>query len=211
MQTKREPYLERALASFILATIMFIGFFAAAYSVSYINYQIISSQNTLILASITELDKVLAEFKCEQELLVSSSERLDEVASKITLLEKRFGKKDSRVLEQKKLYSELEYRHYQITLNFNGACDSSYVTALFFYSNINGLEEFQSERMGFILTAFEREDADRVMIYSFDYDLESETIASLVKEYNITEVPSVVVDNKVIYVRNLRDVEPYLN
>jgi|SRR3989338_7502096 len=207
---KRELYLSRYIASFIISTFVFLMFFLIANSVSYLNYREISSENNLILQSISHFDGVLSEFTCNEGLLIDSSDKLDRVASKLTLLEKRFGKKDSRVLEQKKLYSELEYRHFNIVEKFNSVCNNSYVTVLFFYSNLNDRES-ESERMGFILTAFEREDADNVMIYSFDYDLNTSVTASLVMTYNVTRVPVAIVNGRdALYVRNIRELERYL-
>ena len=112
----RPPYLKKTFLSFFLATVLFILIFLAAYGVSYVNYKGISSENNIIEQSLIDLDSFLNGVSCTDELLVESSKRLDAVGSKINLLEKRFGKNDDRVLEQKKLYTDLEIKHFQIIL-----------------------------------------------------------------------------------------------
>ena len=211
MQPKREFLLTRYIAAFLIATFAFIMFFIFGNAISYINYQSISQEQGLIEQSIESIDKALLDFSCNPDLLVESSEKLDNVASKLTLLEKRFGKRDERVLEQKKLYSELEYRHLNLTRGFNEQCGSSYVMVIFFYSNLNGAKESESERMGYILTAFERRQAERIMIYSFDYDLDYELIKQLIARYGVASAPIVIVDNDSIYVRNIDELEKYID
>jgi hypothetical protein len=210
MQPNREFFAWRLMVSFLLATLVFILFFAFAYLISYINYQQLTSQNNLIEKTVSEFDGVLANFTCDDAKLLEASGKLDTVADKLTLLEKRFGKQDKRVLEQKKIYSELEYRHFKITERFNKECNGTYVRVLFFYSNIGSIKESESDRVGFILTAFERENADRVMIYSFDFDLNSSVIKNITEYYHVTSVPRVVIGNDQFYPKRIDQLEQYV-
>lgn len=206
----RDVFLVRILASFIIATAVFVGFFALAYSISYHGYQLLSHENTALNVTISEFDGVLAHFSCDNKKLLMVSQEFDNAADKLTLIEKRFGKRDERVLAQKQIYSELEYRHFLIVQRFNTECNSTYVPVLFFYSNFDE-DEDESSRMGFILTTFEHEDPGRVMIYSFDYHLDSPVIAHLIEAYNVTSIPSVSVNfSRPFYLHNLDELEQYV-
>lgn len=207
----RELFGRRVLAAFFIASFLFIALFSIAYGVAYWNYQVLSEQTNSLLISINRLDHILADFTCDDSLLVSSSSVFDQAALKLGLLERRFGKQDSRVLEQKKLYSELQYRHWAITRQFNEQCHRDFIPVLFFYSNLNDAIEDQSERVGFILTSFERTDSNRIMIYSFDAYLDSRIVENLTRSFNITSVPVVVVrDGGPLEIHNLRDLMQYV-
>lgn len=205
----RELFGRRILAAFLLSSFLFTLIFIGAYGVSYWNYQSLSHQTNILEDSITKLDSIIARFDCDDSLLISSSDIFEQAAFRLTLLEKRFGKNDARVLKQKELYTELQYRHFLITKKFNDQCNSSFFPLFFFYSNVGDLEE-ESERMGFILTAFEREDAERIVIYSFDFNLDSSVISLLRQTHNVTRAPYVVVNEKNgLYVRSIEDLASY--
>lgn len=206
----REFFAWRIVASFLLATSAFILLFGLGYYVSYINYQQVSSENNLIQESVNDFERVLENFSCDSSKLIDSSNKLDVVADKLTLLENRFGKKDSRVLEQKKLYSELEKRHFDITSRFNNECDANYLQVLFFYSNRDDAKEYESDRFGFILTTFEREDADRIIIYSYDVDLDSDVVKNLVSKYGVDSAPIVIIGNESFYLSRINQLDRYL-
>lgn len=206
----RELFGRRILAAFFISSFLFAAIFIGAYGISYWNYQRLSYQTNILENSVGRLDGIIARFECDDSLLISSSDIFEEAAFRLTLLEKRFGKNDVRVLEQKKLYTELQYRHFLITKKFNDQCNGSFLPLFFFYSNLEDREE-ESERMGFVLTTFERQDAERIVIYSFDFNLDSSIISLLRQNHNITRAPYVVVNEQEgLYVRSIEDLTPYV-
>ncbi|MBS3088679.1 hypothetical protein J4402_02765 [Candidatus Pacearchaeota archaeon] len=212
MKPERNVPLFRMFLSFILATTIFTIIILISSGASYYNYQRISSQNNIVTKYLNDMDILLnmSTSDCGEDILVKSSIILDEVGGKLDLLEKRFGKKDSRVLEQKKLYSQLELKHFNIIKQIKKQCNEDYITILFFYSNNEPLNE-ESERMGFILRTFKDKMSDKIMIYSFDYNLNSELIINLKENYNITSAPIAVINEQdKIYVKNIEDLTPYL-
>ncbi|MAG37855.1 hypothetical protein CMI45_00510 [Candidatus Pacearchaeota archaeon] len=192
---KRENFLGRLILTFLITTGIFILLFLFAFFVSYTNYQNIERQNNVILDSITELQTLLSDESCDDLILFKASERLDRVGTKLALLELRFGKGDKRVLEQKKLYSDLEFAHFSIVKRFNEECGKEFDTYLFFYSNEGNLND-ASERTGFILDAFKRERGGKVMVYSIDGALDYETIVELKERYGVTDLPVVVINEE---------------
>jgi hypothetical protein len=185
----------RYLLAFIIASAAFVVFFALAHGISYLSYQSLDRHTDLIASSVEQFEGVLANFQCDPSLHVAASSRFDLIASKLSLLEKRFGKNDPRLIGVKMNYSDLEYRHFLITQRFNHECDTANFTSIFFfYSNRDRVLQGQSERMGFILTTLQRAYPDKVIIYSFDADLNSSIVTNLKRQYDIGQVPSVVVN-----------------
>ena len=169
------------------------------------------NKNDIILNGLNNAKLRLDNFVCDNQLLVSSSKDLDNIGFKISILEKRFGKKDLRVLEKKKLYSDLEIMHFNLIKKFNINCNSGFTTLLFFYSNEIGVID-ESENTAFILSSFKTNNPSKIMIYSFDYNLDYETINKLKVEYNVSFAPSVLINEKdLIYLKNIDNLKTYLS
>lgn len=211
MKKNRPPFLGRLLLSFILANIIFIIIIGISFQISNSNYKKISKENNQILKDIENLNNILDQSSlCDDSTILTSSQILDRVGSKLSILETRFGKEDMRVLEQKKLYSEIEFKHFQIIKRLEGRCEKDYLPIFFFYSNQKNLES-ESERMGFILGKFKRQNTENVMIYSFDSNLDYSLIRDLKSQHNITSVPIVLINEEnLVYIRNIDDLDSYL-
>ncbi|RLG12744.1 hypothetical protein DRN73_01715 [Candidatus Pacearchaeota archaeon] len=199
--------LYRLIISFLLATIVFLSIFFIANSFSYLSEQSIINKNDIILNDLDKAKLRLDNFVCDNQLLISSSEDLDDIGFKISILERRFGKKDSRVLEKKRLYSDLELMHLDLIKKFNINCNSNFTTLLFFYSNEERFID-ESENTAFILSSFKSKNPSKIMIYSFDYDLDYDSVNELKLKYNISFVPSVLINEKdLIYLKNIMQLE----
>ena len=210
MVLRQESYIGRFILAFIISNLLFVTIFLVAYGVSYLNYQGIHNQNVLIEDSLREIAALANSSVCGDESLLIASDSLDRVGSKLALLESRFGKQDERVIEQKKKYSELEYEHLSLVKRVSSACNESFVTIIFFYSNIGELQE-ASENVGFILSSFKKENPEKIMVYSFDFTLDAEIIDKLKKQYKVEGLPYVLVNEKdVVRVHNIYDLMPYL-
>ena len=209
MKDQRKFYKGRLILAFLLTNLIFTIIFLTSFSVSYINYQGISAQNNIINQYIAELNPYTNISNCNNSILFDASEKLDSVGSRISLIETRFGKDDSRVVEQKLLYSDLESRHYEIVKELNKKCNKNFTTILFFYSNEDQFDE-ESEKAGYILGAFKNRYPEKIMIYSFDYDINYPIINKLKEKYKINAVPSVLINEKdIVIVKNIRDLERY--
>lgn len=205
----RELFLGRLLATFVLATCVFAFLVLVAYGVSYWNYQQTLDRTSQLSVSIMELDKLILESSCDSSVLFQSSQLFDRAASQLRLVEKRFGKYDERVLSQKKLYTELQWRHLAIAQHFKTRCGAEINPFLFFYSNRDAARLRESERMGFILTSFEGRDPLPIVVYSFDVDLDYNLTRQLVNDYNVTRAPIVYYNSTLIYPRSINDLEGF--
>ncbi|MEM4270995.1 MAG: hypothetical protein QXO70_02775 [Candidatus Pacearchaeota archaeon] len=210
LKYRREFYIERLVLSFLIASLAMLMVFSFAYWISYKNYQGVTNRVNIVEENLLELRKLGANLSCDERILIESSKRLDEIGSKIGLLESTIGKNDLRVIEQKKLYADLEIEHFNIVRNLNYICNRSFITILFFYSNEEELRD-ESERVGFILGTFKKRAENRIMIYSFDYGIDYETINRLKKKYEINAIPIIVVNEKdKIILRNINQLDKYM-
>lgn len=211
MAVERKFYVGRILAAILISAIIYVGIFSFAHWISYKNYSGISERNLLVQESLDELESALENVSCNESVLVSVSEKLDQIGASLGLLEMRLGKNEPRVLEQKKLYSELEKRHFELIKEMNKRCNSSFVTVLFFYSNDKNAQK-RSDIAGAILTTLKRSEPERVMIYSFDYNLDTLAIDELKQKYLVATTPFVLVDEKhlIVNLKNIQQLEPYL-
>lgn len=209
---RKDNYLGKLLLSFIITLWVFSVIFLVSNYFSVLNYQGIANQNSLLNKSLRDMDSLLNKsgISCDSSLLFDSSEKLDIVGSRIALLEERFGKNDLRVLEQKKVYTDLELKHSKIIENFNELCSFNYSIFSFFYSNDNDMS-VESDRVGFILSTLKNSFPGKVMIYSYDFNLNYESIDNLKDKYNLTSAPMVVVNGNSIYPENIVQLEKYLN
>jgi len=210
-ESQRPHYFLRYFLSLIMTVVLFLLIFSVANSVAYYNYQKVSFQNNVIQENIEELDQYIDQLSCSSELLFESSRKLEDSGIKIGFLEESFGKEDSRVLEQKKLYTQLEIKHFEIVKYLNERCDVGFVTILFFYSNDELLSDL-SQNMGYIISMFKYENPFRVMVYSFDDSLNYGPIDDLKEAYSINDLPiSLINENDLIYIYNIDQLEGYLN
>jgi hypothetical protein len=183
-QKKRPPYLGNLILAFILATLLFVGIFILGYTISYQKYQgvlLAQEQFRYNLLSF-EVERELLEGSCDDFNPYLFSAEMDNMGSVIGILEDRLGKQDPQVLDQKRTYSLLEARHFLYIIEHNGVCNNTIPTILFFYSNEEEYKD-EAERVGFMLSSLKKDQ--EVMIYSFDYDLDSSLVTLLKDKYNV--------------------------
>ena len=144
-------YFGRLFLAFIIATVFFIMAFILAQGVAYNSYKGVVTQNNILDEFLEEMKTISMNQTCSDESLFEASEILDRIGPRIGLLEQRFGKNDLRVLEQKKIYSDLEIRHFEIVKYLNENCGGRFITILFFYSNNKKLIDESEKELGKLL------------------------------------------------------------
>lgn len=204
---------KRYFAAFLIGTFVFILVFAFAYSISYFESQRIGAFQEQTSYSIFE-DKLLYSFfqeeSCEKEYLIKISADLDFQGMIIEDLERKFGKNDEKVLFKKRFYTLAELEHFEFVKQMNEHCGLGLNTILFFYSNVPPFDG-KSEEFGDFLSALKKEMPE-VLIYSFDSNLDSPLIPKLKEKYNITKVPTIVINEKVkiTQINNIDGIKKYL-
>lgn len=205
MPNRNVPLL-RLLLAFLIATFLLITGFLIGHGVSSYKYQHIALQQENIRYDLLSLDlQGQMVDSCNPVVLSSISSELDQMGSYISILEEQFGKTDKRVLDQKSKYTLLEVQHFLNIKKYNEECDGGLDTILFFYSNSENLKD-DAEGIGFILGNVKSKNPEKIMIYSFDFDLQISMIKVLREIYGVTSANTLVVNEKDI-VFNLNSAE----
>ncbi len=196
MEEDRPLYFGRIVISFILATLLFFAGFWVSQLVSYgISEGIEGKQEELQYQFFNlMLQREILADTCDFSEYESFFRQLDEMGKHIATLERRLGKKDDIVLKQKKVYSMLLAQHFLLIKDRNKVCEEIFPTVLFFYSNNPNYID-QAYSMGRILSFLKGQDKN-IMIYSFDYDLDSEIVDSLKFKYNIAEPNTIIINGE---------------
>jgi hypothetical protein len=85
---------------------------------------------------------------------------------------------------------------YTLVKQANDVCNTSFQPLLFFY----GIDDDKSERQGYILSEISEEYPEQIVVLSFDIDYEDEPLLKLLmQKYNITEVPSIVMNQSFVF------------
>ncbi len=186
---------KRYLFAFLIGTFLFVLLISLSYSIAYFQYNRISNMQTNLANSIFDGKFSYTLFGndiCLENNFREVSNLLAFQGKSLEDLEDKFGKKDRGVLERKKFYTILLLEHLDYLNLYNEKCNSSIDYVLFFYSN-NNLDKDKSVDAGRILD-YVYANEDDLIIYSFDYNLNSEIIFSLIEKYDIESVPHVVVN-----------------
>ncbi|MBI2045334.1 hypothetical protein HYT23_04720 [Candidatus Pacearchaeota archaeon] len=198
--------VSRVIIAFLISAAVLIFAFSAGYMVSFLNYQRVSATQNIIKNDIlsTQLSGELLQ-ECNDDAFNLFSRKLDESGALISIMEERFGKNDENVLEQKKQYTLLELQHFLAVEKYAEACNKDIDFIFFFYSNSNEYGN-NAENIGKILGRVKDQKEEKVMIYSFDYDLDMETVQLLRYLYKVYYPNSVVVNKKIV-LRNVQNID----
>ncbi len=212
METSRKIPVKRVIASFIIATIIFISGFLVSNYIANSKYHEIQNSEENLKYSLMEIEaqKNLALSDCNLFNPFRFSSDLDNMGSTLSILEQRFGKHDERILNQKNIYSVLETQHFLLLRDYQKNCNNNISIILFFYSNQEEFEDY-AERIGYILDSAKSENVN-LMIYSFDYELESDLIELLKKKYQIESPNTIIINekNKITDLKNIDELSEYL-
>lgn len=101
---------------------------------------------------------------------------------------------NERLIYMKSYYSLLELKHWMFLSKFNEMCNQDYTFIFYFYSN-NEYVCSDCVVQGYLLDKI-REQYPNIKIYSFDASVEIPSVQMLREKYNITSLPSIVVNDK---------------
>ncbi len=195
MDTREMPK-SRFLAAFFLTLFIFLLIIVTN---NYFNETKLNSiSSTYNDARIDTLDaemqyNILAENPCLALNFGPLTEELFELGSRLTEMEENMGKENKQVINLKKYYSILEVRSWLFLKKAAKDCKIDATGILFFYSNKNDCDS--CEKQGFVLN-YIRKSSPNVYVYSFDTNLGLSAISTLKLTYNITEVPSIVINDR---------------
>mgnify|MGYP001559254406 FL=1 len=198
----REFPIARLILSFVIATVLFIIIFLFVNSVSYLNYQSAKANNEIINISL-----YVGNINCTFEYFYNISALIYNSGVQIGLLEERLGKNDPAVLELKKSYTALQFKHLFLVKEFNEKCNKNLQIILFFYSNDDEIVK-ESEKVGYILDTLKSKYPNKLMIYSFDVNLDQSEIQNEILKYKLKTFPAVILNNMTLpKIKNIKQIE----
>jgi hypothetical protein len=122
-----------------------------------------------------------------------TTQKLYDLSSKLEYMENTLGKNDAEVIKLKNYYQLLELRQWLFEKTIIEKCQENKSLILYFYSNVP--EECPScEKQGFILSYLKKDYQDKLEVFSFDYNIQSESIQTIKRKYGITMTPTIIID-----------------
>ena len=192
--------ISKYIVTFAIATLLFmIGILIGSAMTSSKVQDLIDTREELRLEMVDlEIQSTLLEQEsCGNYVLYGLGEKIDDLGTRITMLEDQLGKNDARVLELKKPYTLLLVQHYALIKGRAERCGEDYKIILFFYSNKPEFVD-ESKKQGFVLDYLAKKYGyDKVKVYSLDLDLNLGVINTLKDIYDVTATPTVVVNDRV--------------
>jgi len=123
----------------------------------------------------------------------------------MTDLEGRLGKENENVVAKKEIYELIEIKTLQYLEKIKTECGENFSTVLFFYTNkkndtlgsVDGCED-QGKILDQVVYEHEHnQTASKVYVFAFDANSKNLATESLIEKYNITSVPSIVINRQV--------------
>jgi len=213
MEQRKIQNKKRYLLSFVIGTFIFLLVFLLTNAISKIELNRMDGIIGIIAQNIFK-DKLMYSFfnepLCSEESFGKISRDLAISGSLIGSLEDKLGKTDRNVLKQKEIYTLILLEHLEFLKDYNIKCNSSLQNILFFYSNEDSKIK-KSETIGKVLDVIGNR-YPQISIYAFDVNLDTLLIQSLLKKYQITEAPAIIINEKVTLteIESSKDIEKYL-
>ncbi len=119
------------------------------------------------------------------------------------------------ILEKKK-YATILLRLWFNVIQLREICDENYSTIIYLYNHdpINGAEKTRQDIQSRALLELEHVcGKEKILLFALPSDLELTTITLLKKQYNITQVPSIIINEKYVFkgITNYNEIIPYTN
>lgn len=165
--------------------------------------------STDILTLETQFELLQESTSCSKIDSTILSQELNALADQLSYAESHSEIKSSEVENLKRYYSLLEIKDYLLTKKLSEKCNLHPVEILYFYSNKNNCTD--CERQGYVLT-YLRENYPQLRVYTFDYDLDSNAVQTLVSLHEIgSKLPALIIDDKVLRgFQSIEDIEKKL-
>ena len=185
------------VSSLIIAIAIFLLGFYLGYFLD--NYRVDDATNILVKAEldseafVTSQDfyRIFSKQDCD-----FSASKLEDVGKQLAYMGQILTKYDANKLSHKQSYNNLKRKYFISELNFynmkkehDNKCGIGLPILLFFYNTKNNGE---SLRGGYVLDILVNKN--NISVLSFDKDFDDYAVISLVKFYNITYAPTLIVN-----------------
>lgn len=185
------------LAAFAIATLVFVGgiLIGNFFSQEKLNKINQLEQDIKMDTMGTELQyMLLSENPCTGFDYATFSKELFNMGARLEYMESQLGVNDPRVLELKEYYMLLEIRHWLFLKKVSEECNYGYDLILYFYSNKGDCTD--CDKQAYVLNYLHNKYL--MNIYSFDVNIDNPLTYTLKSMYNLTSVPSLVINGEPI-------------
>ena len=149
-----------------------------------------------ILSSETQF-ALLTESSCQSLTNNTLSSEVGRLGQKLAFAEENLGTDNQEFQNLKRYYTILQVKDYLLMKKISEKCKNKPVFILYFYGNENDCADCQKE--GYVLTRL-HEMYPEIRIYSFDYNFDTPTIATLKDIYKLKDnLPALVLNGKTMY------------
>ncbi len=193
---KREINIGKIVKVFVLTTLVFILGLMLGEKISEKKLMIAKQLNEDIKIKIMDINlltEMLVANPCNNLAALNElTTLLGKEEQKITYLEKELGKNNEKVIEVKKMYTTLLLKHYFVLETIKEKCEKNITTILFFYSNQEPYIS-ECEKQGYVLSYIKKHKPN-IFVYAIDTNLDLATVKALINRYNVTIVPTIIVN-----------------
>ncbi len=125
----------------------------------------------------------------------SLTQKIQDIGEKLDYMGSSLGENDTRVIQLKSYYSLLEISHWMFEKKMSANCGHNRNWILYFYSNVES-ECSDCNDQGFILSHLKKKYGNDIAIYSFDKNLQVDSLSMIKKLYNVNTYPAIVINDK---------------
>jgi len=191
----RINYSRLTAALSITILIFFSGFVGGYFLTSGKVSQLTELQNEIYTQSLSldALFDLASENLCDEEGLIPINNQLNELGDKLTIIEEDTRRSlEAQLLAEQ--YVALEVKHFLLINEINKVCNKKYSTVLYFFSPERS-ECSDCSAQGALLTEAKRSNPE-LMIYSFNWNIDSPVVNRLLLDYDVDGIPTLVINGK---------------
>jgi hypothetical protein len=193
-----DVYIMTAVVSSLLfITGLALGLAFNAEKIDILDVEINNMRNSVenIELEFLFLDMMEANISCSY--FIGEANRLaveaSDLGNRVDLYEQTERWEDPNYYTLKSRYMLVNVRNWLMLEKIKRVCEGNYQTVLYFY----GDNCAECATQGFVLTYFKEIYGQRLMIFSLDTSLDVPIVEALRLSYNVTEYPSLVINNKI--------------
>ncbi len=215
MVEKRSISKGKYFVAFVISSIIFIFGILVGTLMTNNKFDAISQLQQELRTQVLSLEtqySIASQNPCTFKDFPELTEELYKMSDNLDSLESELGKNNKELLGLADYYSLLEIKHWLFLKEVEKKCNNNFNLILFFYSN-NEEKCTDCSVQGYVLTFLRKKYPEKnIYVYSFNTDLNNLAVATLERSYNVTKLPSIVVNDKLYQgLKDRNEVEKILN
>jgi len=216
-KSQKYIFLQALIITFIVFNIgIFMGNKLESSRINKINQWYLESDLELLDQKIQSDAFGLIDFDCD--LLVRENIRFaDDIYEQAQIIEEyeKASRINNEIVIQHKRYDLLRTLFWINSIKIKEKCNPDYHNLVYFYKyNEPSLEQKSKQNViSNLLFQLKQEKQDKIMLIPIAADNNLFAINLLIEEYNITELPTVLIDEKIkiVSINELEEIDKYLN